>query len=160
MENVMRNVKNAFHTLLMIGMISFMSACSEDRKKDTSDQTNTSDAYQSDAETVEADADAWMQERTDFISTNREIGTRIDRDIEAYESKMSTMDNKSRKAMQESINSLRIKRKNLDNKLRDMENATQDSWSGMKQGVSEASTELESTWDAFDKQYSTGNNRR
>lgn len=156
----MRNVKNAFHTLLMIGMIGFMSACGEDSRKDTSDQTNTNDAYQSDAETVEADADAWMSERDNFVTTNREIGTRIDRDLQTYESRMSTMDDKSRKSMQESINSLRIKRRNLDDKLKDMEGATKDNWADMKQGVSDAGTELEKTWDAFDKQYSTTNNRR
>jgi hypothetical protein len=140
-----------------------MSACDSNRKNDSaSTNTNTKEAYNgdSDAESMEADGNAWMRERDDFVARNREIGTRIDRDIESYEGRMSTMDAKSRKAMQESINSLRVKRRNLDSKLSDLENSTQETWSDMKQGVSDAGTELESTWGAFDKQYNKNNNSR
>jgi predicted nucleic acid-binding Zn-ribbon protein len=161
MENIIKNKKNAFHTLLMIGLIGWMSACNSDPKTDTSDQTNTARAYENDADAaateLETDANAWMQEIDNFVSTNREIGTRIDNDLKTYESKLESMDTKSRKAMQESINSLRIKRKNLDTKLQSLENASEDSWAQMKQDVTDAGTELESTWDAFDKQYSRNN---
>lgn len=157
MEMLKRNAKHTFHTLLMIGIIGWMSACDSNREKNSaSTNTNTKEAYNgdADAETMEADDNAWMNERDEFVTRNREIGTRIDRDLEGYEGRMSTMDNKSRKAMQESINSLRVKRRNLDSKLSEMEGSTQETWSDMKQGVSDAGTELESTWDAFDKQYS------
>lgn len=160
MENVMKPVKNAFHALLIVGVMGWMSACDTDRRNDTADKTNTSEAYENDAdaetdEIGEDDASVWMRERDDLVTKQRELSSRIDRDLQTYETKMASMDNKSRKAMQESINSLRIKRDNLDKKLESMENATADSWSEMKQDVTEAGTELENTWDAFDKEYSS-----
>jgi hypothetical protein len=162
METIIKNTKTSFHTLLMIGLVGWMSACNSDPKTDTSDQTNTAKAYENeaDAETseMEVDENAWMQERDEFVTSSREVGTRIDSDLKAYESKMASMDNKTRKAMQEGINSLRLKRKNLDTKLESLENATAETWANMKQEVTEANTELENTWDAFDKQYSQNKN--
>jgi hypothetical protein len=165
MENVMKQLKNAFHALLIVSVMGWMSGCNNDRKNNTSDKTNTNEAYETDAdaetyETGKADASVWMRERDDMVTRQREISNRIDRDLKTYESKMNSMDNKSRKVMQESINSLRIKRDKLDNKIEQMENATADSWAEMKQDVTEAGTELEDTWDAFDKEYSTRTNRK
>jgi hypothetical protein len=165
MENVTKQVKNAFHALLIVSVMGWMSACDTDRKGDTADKTNTNEAYENDAdaetyEMDEDDANVWMRERDDLVMSQREISNRIDRDLQTYENKMASMDNKTRKAMQESINSLRIKRDNLDNKIEQMENATADTWAEMKQEVSEAGTELENTWDAFDKEYSTHMNRK
>jgi septal ring factor EnvC (AmiA/AmiB activator) len=165
MENIMKQVKTAFHALLIVGMMGWMSACDNNRKNDTADKTNTNEAYETDAdaetyEMGEDDASVWMRERDDMVTRQREMSNRIDRDLKTYESKMASIDNKSRKAMQESINSLRIKRDNLDNKIEQMENATADSWAEMKQDVTEAGTELENTWDAFDNEYSTRTNRK
>lgn len=160
----MKNARHAFYTLLMITTISGMSACESKNRDNSADtNTNTNEAYKNDSntETVDSDANdanAWMRERDDFIATNREIGTRIDKNIETREIEMANMNTKSRKAMQESINSLRIKRKNLDAKLGQMEQATENTWADMKQGINDAATELEKTYDAFDKQYGTKEN--
>ena len=155
MEIVNNKIKKALYGLMIVSMVGGVSACDNNRGNDMSRATDTEAVgdrdLDNDAETVEMDENAWMRERDRFIATNREIESRIDKEIAERERDMEKLGNKSKAAMKESINSLKIKRNKLDTKLNNLGEASQEAWQDMKNEVSEASTELEKSWEAFEK---------
>lgn len=161
METLNKKIKNSLYALIVVGMMGSISACDNNRRNDTTRATETEvrdDASVSDAEVIDNDENAWMRERDAFVTTNRERATRIDSEIAERERDMEKLSGKSRSAMQESINSLKVKRKNLDGELNKVGEASRETWQDMKNGVSEASEELEKSWEAFEKEYGVRNN--
>lgn len=162
MEILNKEIKNILYGLIVVGMMAGTNACNNDRPNDASHRANTQmgeESLENDAEVIDNDESAWIQERDDFVTTNRELSTKIEREIAQKEREMEKLSGKSRDAMQESINSLKIKRENLDTKLENLGQASHESWQKMKNEVSEASTELEKTWEAFEKEHKTHGNK-
>jgi archaellum component FlaC len=67
---------------------------------------------------------------------------------------MKNMSGKTKSAMNESINSLKMKRDRFEDKLNEMEQSTEENWTRMRNELDESATELDRTYDAFDKEYS------
>ncbi len=162
MDNIVSNMRHTLCALMMAAMVSGVSSCSNDRKDtDTSSSTNTSKAYEkqadasaaNDAETMDADANAWMQQRDQYVTKHRETLDKIDNKIAEAEKSMKAKNTKSQSAMKESINSLKLKRDQFEDKLKNVEQSTQANWTQMQQEVDEKATELNLTYEAFDKQY-------
>jgi hypothetical protein len=157
MEHIKNNLRKGLYALLIAGMIGSVSACDSSKKNtDTSSSTNTGRAYDggTDAETMDVDKNSWMRERDTYVSTHRDRITKIDRTIEEREKEMKNMSGKTKSAMNESINSLKMKRDRFEDKLNEMEQSTEENWTRMRNELDESATELDRTYDAFDKEYS------
>lgn len=162
MERMIKNMKHNVFTLLIAGMIGGVSACSNDKRDtETSSSTNTAKAYnESDAETMDNDAEtmnttesSWMKEMDQYVAEHIATIDKIDKEIEEREKEMEKMGSKSKSAMKESINSLKLKRDQFEDKLNNVSQATQSDWMEMKKDVDEKASELNLTYEAFDKQY-------
>lgn len=159
MENIKRNIKQGLYALLIAGMMGSISACSSnDSKKevDTSANTNTGKAYNgdSDAETMEMDKSSWMRERDTYVSSHRTTLDRIDDDMEMWKNKI---ENNGNAAMKEGMKSLQTKRDQFEDKLNGMEQSTEENWTRMRSELDEKAVELESTHEAFIKEYGGDN---
>jgi hypothetical protein len=158
MENIRKDLKNTVYALLIAGMVGGVSACGTERKAD--DATNTGRAYEkenstleSDAETTEMGENAWMRERNDYVTKHRERIDEIDRTIEERERQMKTMSGKAKSKMNEGINSLKMKRDRFDSRLNELEQSTEENWTRMRNELDESATELDRTFDTFEKEY-------
>jgi hypothetical protein len=156
MEVLNKKIKNALYSLVIIGMMGSISACDNNRTTDSANTNDTemrNDALENDAEVMDMDENAWMQKRDDFVTEQRDLSMKMENAIAAQERELEGVSDKSSAAINESIKSLKIKKKNLDDKLDEVSQASRENWQDTRNDISEASTELQKSWEAFEKEY-------
>lgn len=87
------------------------------------------------------------QSKNDFVASVRWENRQLEKRIEELKEALSKKGNQAGVGIKREIADLEVKRKDLNIKLKDVENASGDAWQQLKQGVQEAVADLRQATD-------------